>query len=236
MAEAKLEAIHARIEEAKSDVSAAELQLSFTEIRAPFAGIINREQFKVGSLIEEGDLLTTISGNKDIYAYFSVSEKEYLDMMNRPDASWKNNLALQLASGQMHEHRGMVETAETVVDKNTGNIAFRARFANPGHLLKHGSSGKVMVFENLKGAMVIPQKSTFDVQDKTYVYVLNEQNIVQRRAIATKLRLGHLYVVSAGLTTTDRVLYEGIQILREGERIESERIPLQDIIPTLAMR
>ncbi|MCK6693674.1 MAG: efflux RND transporter periplasmic adaptor subunit [Thermoanaerobaculia bacterium] len=236
MAEAKLQALEAKIEEARAAVSAAQLQVSFTEIRAPFAGILNRQPNKVGSLINDGDLLTTISSNKDVFVYFNVSEKEYLELMKRSEAGWKKNLSLQLANGQIHPHQGSVETAETVVDKNTGSIAFRARFPNPGHLLKHGASGKVLVYDELKNALVVPQKSTFDVQDKTYVFVLNKENKIERRAIAPKLRLGHLYVVGSGLTTHDRVIYEGIQQVREGDSIEAQEIPLQDIIPTLAMR
>lgn len=236
MAEAKLQALEAKIEEARAAVSAAQLQVSFTEIRAPFAGILNRQPNKVGSLINEGDLLTTISSNKDVFVYFNVSEKEYLELVKRSDTGWKKNLSLLLANGQLHPHRGSVETAETVVDKNTGSIAFRARFPNPGHLLKHGASGKVLVYDKLENALVVPQKSTFDVQDKTYVFVLNQENKVERRAITPKLRLGHLYVVGSGLTADDRVIYEGIQQVREGESIEAQEIPLRDIIPTLAMR
>lgn len=236
MAEAKLEALRAKMEEARAAVSAAELNLSFTEIRAPFAGVLNREPLKVGSLVSEGDLLTTISSNNDVFVYFNVSEKDYLELVQRKDDSWKQNLALQLANGQQHAYRGNVETVETVVDKNTGSIAFRARFPNPGHLLKHGASGKVLAFEELKNALVIPQKSTFDVQDKTYVFVLNKENTVERRAIVPKLRLGHLYVVESGLTAEDRVIYEGIQQVREGDKIESEHIPMRQIMPTLAMR
>ena len=236
MAEAKLQALEAKVEEARAAVSAAQLQVSFTEIRAPFAGILNREPLKVGSLVNEGDLLTTISSNKDVFVYFNVSEKEYLDLQKQKDAAWKKNLALQLANGQQHPHLGIVETAETVVDKNTGSIAFRARFHNPGHLLKHGSSGKVLVYDELKNALVVPQKSTFDVQDKTYVFVLNEENTVERRAIVPKLRLGHFYVVESGLTVDDRVIYEGIQQVREGDKIESKHISMQQIILALAMR
>lgn len=236
MAEAKQQALEAKVEEARAAVSGAELQVSFTEVRAPFAGILNREPLKMGSLVNEGDLLTSISSNKDMFVYFNVSEKEYLELQKRTDTGWKKNLALQLANGQTHQHRGTVETAETVVDKNTGSIAFRARFPNPGHLLRHGSSGKILVYDALKSALVVPQKSTFDVQDKTCVYVLNKENTVERRAIVPKLRLGHLYVVESGLTVDDRVLYEGIQQVREGDKIESKHIPMRQIISASAMQ
>lgn len=236
MATAKLEAALAKIEEAKAEVSAAELTLSFSEIRAPFSGILNREPLKVGSMIEEGDLLTTLSSNHDVFTYFNVSEKEYLEWMHRKDDQWKKNLSLILADGRLHQHKGVIETAETVVDKATGSIAFRARFPNPGHLLKHGASGKVLVYESLKNALVVPQKSTFDVQDKTYVFVVDEEGTIRRRAIQTQLRLGHLYVVESGLSTEDQLIYEGVQLLKEGQKVQTQLMPMRQIIPTLAMR
>ncbi len=236
MAEARLEAAQAKAEEAKAAVSAAKLNLAFTEIRAPFAGIINREPNKVGSLIEEGMLLTTLSANHFVYSYFNVSEKKYLELMRQPDVNWKKNISLLLADGQVHPFPGTVETAETVVDKNTGNIAFRARFANPGHLLKHGASGKVVIRHEMKGAMLIPQKSTFDVQDKTFVYVIDEDDTIRRRSIVTKARLGHLFVIESGLSINDRLIYEGIQQVREGDKVAPQMKTLQDLMGSLAIR
>lgn len=234
MSEARLEALLAGVEQARAAVSAAELKLSFTRIRAPFSGILNREPLKEGSLLSEGDLLTTLSSNKEVFVYFNVSEKEFLEWQMKPETEWKKNLSLQLADGRLHPYRGHIETTESVVDKNTGSIAFRARFPNPGHVLKHGSTGKVQVFDQLKEVLVIPQKSTFEVQDKTYVFILDPENKVERRSIVPKLRLGHLYVVESGLTQADRVLYEGISQVREGDKIDAKAIPLSQIIPLLA--
>lgn len=236
MAEAKLDAARAKVDEARANVSSAELNLSFTEIKAPFAGIINREPNKVGSLIEEGMLLTTISANHHVYAYFNVSEKAYLELMENPHDHWKKNITLLLANNREHSHPGVVETAETVVDKNTGNIAFRARFPNPGHLLKHGASGKVVIQHELKNALVIPEKCTFDVQDKTYVFVVGEDDAIQRRAIQPKARLGHLTVVESGLTSHDRIIFEGIQRVREGEKVSPQMRDMSEIMETLAIR
>ena len=83
---------------------------------------------------------------------------------------------------------------------------------------------------------MIPQKSTFDAQDKTYVYVLDRENAIQRRAITTKARLGHLYIVESGLTAEDKIIYEGIQRVKEGEKVNPEMMLLGDIMTTLAMR
>lgn len=220
MLEAKLEVLNAKVEEARAAVSAVRLNLSFTEIRAPFAGVINREPLKSGSLISDGDLLTTLSDNHDIYVYFNVSEKDYLKQRTMDRKHGKSQVTLQLANGEMHPYRGELETSESVVDRQTGSIAFRARFRNPQNVLKHGSSGKILLKEELSGVITIPQKSTFEVQDKYYVYVVNSEGNAERRAFIPKLRLGDLYVVEAGLSEKDRVIYEGIQKVREGEKID----------------
>ena len=220
IAESNLEVLKAKIEEAKSDAAAARLNLTFTQIRAPFDGVVSRIPYKVGSLVEEGDLLTTISDNGAVFAYFNVSEQEYLGMTQQKDFLQKNNLTLLLADGQPHQYKGAIETIDGQFDKNTGNIAFRARFPNPKQLLRHGSSGKVQIEQKLKNVMIIPQKSTFEVQDKTYVYCVDEQNVVSLRCVVPKIRLPHLFVVESGLTTKDRVIYEGIQNVRDGEKVE----------------
>ncbi len=236
MSEAKLEAFRAKIDEAKSDVSAAQFNLSLTQVKAPFSGIINRISNKQGSLIEEGTLLTSLSSNHDVFAYFNVSEKEYLELEQQKNTAWKKNATLQLVNGELHPYKGRVETAETVIDKNTGSIAFRARFLNPGHFLKHGSSGKVLIQNELKDAIVIPQKSTFEVQDKLYVYIVGEGNKVERRSIVPKLRLSNLYVVESGLKPTEKFIYEGIQSVKEGDVVMPDFKLLNEIIPQLAMR
>lgn len=229
MAVAKKEAIEAKIEEARSAIAIAQLNLSFTEIRAPFNGVINRIPLKTGSLVSEGDLLTTISNNKEVFAYFNVSEREFIDIMKHDSAGNMEKVNLLMANNELFNHSGTIETAENEIDKSTGNIAFRARFANPDQILKHGASGKILVKEELKDALVIPQKASFEIQDKIYVFVVNDSNVVRLRNIEPRLRLPHLYVVAKGLQTSDKVIYEGIQQVRDGMQVQPKLLDLQDI-------
>jgi RND family efflux transporter MFP subunit len=223
----------ARIDEQKANQSSAEIMLSMTKIRAPFNGIINRIPFKIGSLINEGTLLTTISNNQSVYAYFNVSEKEYLQFKEQRTKEKPDVVTLLLANGKPHEYKGTIETIEGEFDQNTGNIAFRAKFPNPELLLKHGSSGKIQLTNSIKGAIIIPQKTTFEIQDKQYVYVVDKNNIVRAKNIEIKQRLQHLYVLEKGLSPTDKIIYEGIQNLNEGDKITPEFLPMKKIISTL---
>jgi RND family efflux transporter MFP subunit len=219
LAEAKLQVAQAKIEEARSEEANAILNLSFTEIKAPFDGIINRIPKKTGSLVDEGDLLTTLSDNRDVYAYFRVSEKEYLGYISKQEQGQKKEVELILADGTSHGHVGVIETVEGEFDRSTGNIGFRAKFPNPKQVLKHGSSGKVRLKTDLKNALLVWQKSTFEIQEKVFVFVVDKNNIVQMRNIVTRLQLPTLYVVASGLSSTDVIIYEGVQRVKEGDKI-----------------
>lgn len=219
IAQSRLDAANAKIKEAESDEANALLDLSFTEIKAPFDGIINRIPNKTGSLIDEGTLLTSISDNKEVLVYFKVSEREYLDLIFTRNSNKDTRVELLLANHQLYAHKGIIETVEGEFDKTTGNIAFRARFPNPNLVLKHGSSGKIRLKKELKNAMIIPQKSTFEVQEKTLVYVLDSNNVVQMRSIIPGLRLPNFYVIESGLSPNDRIIYEGLQRVKEGDKI-----------------
>lgn len=230
MAQAKLDALHAKVNEAKSYVASAELNLSYTVIKAPFDGIIDRIPNKAGSFVDEGTLLTTLSDNKKVYAYFNVSEKEYLDFATLMDSGNKNDVVLVLANNQIHRYKGCVETVAGKIDKNTGNIAFRACFPNPDLLLKQGSSGEVRIIKEEKDALIIPQKATFEIQDKIYVFTVDSHNTVKMRSIVPKLRIPHLYVIESGLSPNDRIIYEGIQQAKEGDKIIPEVISMKQIL------
>ena len=235
MAQAKLDAIRAKIDEAKSAVATANLNLSYTQVRAPFSGVVNRIPNKAGSLVDDGTLLTTISNNKEVFAYFNVSEKEYLDFEKQKE-NYNGNITLLLANNERHKYKGTIETVESEINKSTGSLAFRARFPNPQLLLKHGSTGKINLNTRITKGLVIPQKSTFEIQDKLYVYIVDANNVVQLRSIVPKLRMSNLYVVESGLSANDRILYEGIQLVKEGEKISPQLMQWNEILPQLAVK
>jgi RND family efflux transporter MFP subunit len=218
----KVDMMKAKVEEAQSNESFAKIQLTYTQIKAPFSGIVNRLPNKIGSLIEEGTLLTNLSNNGEVFAYFDVSEKEYLNYISnfKDKNPQSNSVSLILANGEQHPFKGKVETTEGEIDPNTGNIAFRARFSNPEKILKHGASGRVRLLKKYKDALIIPQKATFEVQDRMYVYVLDNNNKVKTKAITSNQRMQHFYIVDKGLDENDKIIYEGVQDLRDGMTVK----------------
>jgi membrane fusion protein, multidrug efflux system len=210
----------AKLDQAKAETSLAKLHLSFTEIRAPFDGTIDRLPKKLGSLIDEGELLTTLSDNSRMYAYFNVSEPEYLDYQTNVKGRGNNQVNLLLANNQPLSYPGNVETIEGEFNNETGNIAFRANFPNPDRLLKNGETGKVLMTMPLKNAMVIPQKATYEIQDKKYVFVVDKNGVVRSREIFISVQMPDLYVVKSGIGETDQILLEGVQKVKDDDKIE----------------
>lgn len=223
--EAKVNALKAKVEEAVANKEQVALHLSFAQIKAPYDGVINRIPHKMGSLIEEGDMLTSISDNSEIFAYFNLSEIDYLNYISSGEKEIKT-VNLRLANNEIYPHPGKIEMIESEFDRETGNIAFRARFPNPDAILKHGANGKIIVNKELKNALVIPQKSTFEVQDKLYVFVVNKDNILKQRNITPKMRFTDFYAVESGLSKDEKIVFEGVEDAKDGIKIEPVYVDL----------
>ncbi len=226
----------AKLDEAKAELALAEFHLSQTEIKAPYDGIIDRLPLKLGSLIDEGALLTTLSDNKNIYAYFNVSESEYLNYKSGSNNESQNTVSLLLANNQQHKYKGTIETVEGQFDNETGNIAFRAKFPNPEMLLKHGETGKVQMLVPVKGALIIPQKATYEIQDKLFVFVVDKNNTVQSRQITIVGSLPDLFVVQSGLSADDKILLEGVQKVKDGNKISYDYQKPEEVLEHLRIK
>jgi membrane fusion protein (multidrug efflux system) len=217
-ARAKVAALAARLKEANAVQAGAAVNLTYTDIRAPFAGNINRIQRKAGSLVQEGDLLSTLTNASEVFVYFRTSEADYLDQMvggqGAPKTVW-----LQLANGARYPLPGQTDAVDGEIDRGTGTIAMRARFANPQGLLKHGATGKVVVRSELVDAILVPQKATFEVQEHIYVYVVGTDGVAKLRRITPRTRHGDAFVLASGLEPGERYVLEGIQRVRDGAEI-----------------
>ncbi|MBN8850439.1 MAG: efflux transporter periplasmic adaptor subunit [Sphingobacteriales bacterium 50-39] len=230
VAKARLAADKANIEEARSSVTSAENHLSYTAVRAPFDGLIDRIPLKPGSLIDEGTLLTSLSDISAMYAYFSFPENEYLqyqrtrhltgqghDSTGQPSHGIPNDkVKLVLADGSSYPYTGIIETVEGEIEQTTGSIDFRARFPNPQLLLRHGATARLYISTRADSVLLVPQRSVFDIQDKSYVYLVDKDNKLHMQSFEPLTRFSHYYIVKQGLHPSDRILYEGAQNVREG--------------------
>lgn len=226
----------AKLEQAKAEASLAEVHLSFTEIRAPFDGVIDRLPKKLGSLLDEGEFLTSLSDNSKMFAYFNVSEPEYLDFKQQANNNTKTQVRLLLANNSILPAKGTIETIEGEFNNETGNIAFRATFPNPNKLLKHGETGKVLMTIPLKNAIIIPQKATYEIQDKHYVFVVDKNNVVHSRNITVSAEMPDLYVVSEGLHADDKIVLEGVQKVKDDDKIEFKFRKPEEVLEHLRLK
>jgi membrane fusion protein (multidrug efflux system) len=223
LAKAKLNVAQAKVQEARAAADHIAIRLEYTRIRAPFDGMVDRIPLKVGSLIEEGTLLTTISDLEKMYTYFEVSENEYL-AISKATRSAENTtgapVELMLSDGTLYPFQGKIETMTGEFGASTGSIAFRALFPNPQRLLKHGATGKILITKKQDDVLMVPQKAVFEVQDKSFVYVINRENKAQIRSFTPKMRLADFYLVEDGLIAGERVAAEGVQYLQDGVKVE----------------
>jgi membrane fusion protein (multidrug efflux system) len=209
----------ASFDKANAEVALAQTHLGFTNIRAPFDGIMDHLHVREGSLLDEGELLTTLSDNSKMWVYFNVPEAEYLDYIISSDKDTKKEVGLLMANNKPFNQVGIVETIEGEFNNATGNIAFRATFPNPDKILRHGETGSILMKIPLKGVIIIPQKATFQILDKTYVYVIDKESIVRQREVIIGGELPNLFIIEKGLSEKDNILLEGIRVVKNNEKI-----------------
>lgn len=224
----------AKFDKAKAEVALAQAHLSFTEIRAPFSGIMDRFHVRQGSLVNEEDLLTMMSDNSQMWVYFNVPEAEYLNYKVNARKDSVMRVQLQMANNQLFDHPGIVKAIEADFNNETGNIAFRATFPNPEGLLRHGETGNILATSLLKNALIIPQKATFEILEKKYVFTVDKDNVIHQREITIAEEMPDLYLVKEGITENDRIVLEGIRKIRDNDKIqEFEYVDPKVVIPNL---
>lgn len=209
----------AKFDKAKAEMSLAQVHLGFTEIRAPFDGIMDRFYVRLGSLVNEGDLVSTLSDNSEMWVYFNVPEAEYLNYKTNLKKDSLMKVKLLMANNEEFEYNGVVKTIEADFNNETGNIAFRATFPNPKGLLRHGETGNVLATAVMKNALIIPQKCTFEVLEKKYVFTVDKDNMIHQKEITISAEMPDLYVIASGVTEHDKIMLEGIRKVRDNEKI-----------------
>ena len=232
LAKSKKAVADSHIAEAESMLKSAQTGLSYTTVKAPFDGLVDRIPHKIGSLVTENDLLTSITDISSIFAYYKVNENEYLSFMRDKIESgadtFSDQLTLILSDGEKYGQKGKLETTEGDIESGTGSIGFRVRFPNPDNLIKHGASGKIEMMSKLNEVYLIPQKSTFEIQDFTYVYVVDKDNTVKVRSFKPLQRYD-IYYIADGFQPGDKIVFEGIQQVKDGSKVVPQSVAAADV-------
>ena len=215
MAENQLATQKATLAQAQAQLTNARNNLSYTQVTSPSDGIVGNIPFRVGSLVSPSSAtpLTVVSDFSKMFVYFSMNEKQILELTRQGKGALSQmpEVELQLADGSIYSEKGKIETLSGVIDQTTGAASIRATFSNPERVLRSGGSGNILVPVKNDSAIVIPQKATYEIQDKKYAFVVNDSSVVKIVGIEIlPINNGQQYVVTSGLKAGDRVVVEGV--------------------------
>jgi membrane fusion protein (multidrug efflux system) len=227
-AQASYDAAAASVAQAQAMVQSAEIDRGYTLIKAPVDGYIGRIPLKPGSLVGRTtpDALTVISEIKEVFAYFSFSENDFMEFKNEFEGKTVEEkiqkippVELMLPDGSVYPQKGKVQLVAGQFDNSIGAISFRAVFPNADRLLRSGNTGKVRIPRLLSNARVVPQEATFEIQDKVFVFALGDSNKVVSKPIVVSGKTGSYYFVEDGLNAGEKIVFSGTGNLRDGMAI-----------------
>lgn len=225
------DAAAANVAQSQATVSNAQINLGYALIKAPVAGYIARIPHKTGSFVSTSTVepLTVLSEIKEVYAYFSLSENDFLLFKsqfagNTIEEKIKKMppVELVLSDGSIYKQKGKVQMVTGQFDNNTGSISFRASFSNTDRLLRSGNTGKIRIPKVLTNALVVPQEATFEIQDKVFVFALSDSNKVTSKPIVISGKTPTYYFVESGVQAGEKIVFSGVGNLKDGMAIVPE--------------
>ena len=244
-AEYTLEAKQAALAQARATLANARINLGYTSITSPVNGVVGTIPYKIGSLVTSNTTqpLTTVSNIGRIYAYFSINEKQALDFTKvtkgaTVEARLKTlpPVSLILSNGTEFPQKGRVETASGLINTETGSVSVRATFLNPGNIVRSGSSGVVRIPRTIDSAILVPQKATYEVQGKRFVYVVESTGTVRSSEIKVlESSNGQNFVVQEGLHSNEKIVLEGVASLKEGAPIKPREVNTDSVYNQVAI-
>ena len=227
MAENTLASYEAQLAAAEAQLQSAQDNLRWCTVTSPADGVVGSIPYRVGSLVsgQSAEALTTVSNISKMYVYFSMTEKQLLALTREAggvNAAIKKMpaVSLVLSDGTTYSQSGTISTVSGVIDPSTGSVQMRATFDNTQHILRSGGTGSIFIPTHASDAIMVPQSATFDVQDKKFVYVVNADKTVATREITVlPQNNGQTYVVASGLRAGERIVVDGVNQLKNGQKI-----------------
>lgn len=234
-AKSNYEIARASLAKATAAVASAQINLDYTVIKAPVSGYIGRIPKRIGNLVSKSDKepLTVLSDVSEVYVYFGMSESDFLyfskenqnaisdSTHTNPGGSFQRDVTLILADGHEYGEKGKVDMINGQVNRNTGSISIRASFPNSRDIMRSGNTGTIKLKETKPSVLLIPQEVTTSIQDKTFVYIIDDQEKVKLQSIEIDGVSGKNYIVTQGLKIGDRVIKTGFDKLTEGMYVKS---------------
>ncbi|HEX9511253.1 MAG TPA: efflux RND transporter periplasmic adaptor subunit [Puia sp.] len=243
-AEASYDAAKASVAQAEAVVSNAKINLGYALLRAPVSGYVGRIPFKTGSLVGKAEItpLTVISDVKEVYAYFSMSESDFLHFTNQSTGKTISDkihglppVELQLADKSIYASKGRIELMNGQFDKTMGTISFRAVFPNAEGLLRTGSTGRVRIPQTSAVLLPVPQTATYEIQDRVFVFAVGDSNKVISRPLHIVRKTTDYYLVDKGVQAGDKIVFAGMDRLQDGAVINPQLLSADSVRKTMPL-
>jgi len=232
----QLKTAEARYNQAMATYNSISANIDYANIKSPISGYIGAIPYRQGALVNPSDPLTMVSQVDNVFAFFSMNEKEYLNMLQVTKGETLDDklgnmseVELELVNGQIYSHKGKIKTVTGQVNPTTGTVSFRATFPNPNRLLAHGNSGKIRIPKIYEDKPVIPAASIYEQQGKIYLYKVGADSVVTEALIKIEAKVGQLLVVEEGLKKGDKIVYQGIDKLRDQMKISPRLVPFDSV-------
>lgn len=241
-AQAQLKQAQAAKSQAVANYKGVEANIEYSIIRAPISGVIGKLPLKVGSLVGPSDQtpLTTISDTSEIYAYFSMNEKEYFDFLEKsPGATMTEKIKnlpmveLQLANGSLYPEKGKIEAITGQIDPTTGTIQFRVAFSNAQKLLSNGNSGIIRFPQHYDNVLVVPESATYEQQGIVYVYKVDKSDTARNVVINVIDRIDNMALIKSGVNKGETVIAAGIGGLKPGTAVKKQPVKMDSLVQSI---
>ena len=238
----QLQTAEARLAQAQASYNSIAASIDYANIKSPVDGYVGAIPYRQGALVSPNDPspLTTVSATDDVYAFFALNERDYLNFVQNAEGESLSDkidnfppVELRLVNGSVYEQKGKIETVTGQVSTSTGTVNFRAKFPNPNRILANGNSGSIMIPKTYEQATVIPESASFEQQGKVYVYKVQGDSVAVSAIIEVTDRVQNLIVVASGLEAGEKIVAQGVGSLRNNTPIAPDPVPFDSIANTL---
>lgn len=238
----QLETAEARLMQAQANYNSVAANIDYANIKSPVNGYVGAIPYRQGTLVSPSDPtpLTTVSVIDNVYAYFAINERDYLNFLQTTEGKTLSDkienfppVELRMVNGTVYEEKGKIETVTGQVSPSTGTVSFRASFPNPNRLLANGNSGSIMIPKTYKDARVVPETSTFEQQGRVYVFQVLGDTVAVTAPIEVVDRIDNLIVVGSGIEAGEKIVAQGVGKVRNNTLIAPEPVSFDSIANSL---
>lgn len=238
ISQVQLSTAEAKLAQAKANYNSIIANIGYATIKSPVNGYVGSIPYREGALASPSDpvSLTTVSVTDEVYAFFSMSERDYMDFIqNTPGSNLSEKInkfpavGLELINGAVYEEKGKIGTVTGQINPSTGTVSFRATFPNPNRLLANGSSGQIRIPKTYQDVVVVPEAATFEQQGRVYVYKVQGDTLAVSAAVEVKDRVDNLAIITSGIKDGDKIIAKGVGKIRDNTPIVPQPLPFDSI-------